>query len=64
MGGWGGGLRMGEGWGIGMGEGRCTEQGERRAGDDASPRATILETKDPDGLCIVPKATDLPQTLP
>ena len=50
--------------GRGRGEGRYTEQGERRAGDDARPRATLLETKHPDGLCIVPKATDLPQTLP
>lgn len=52
--------------GVGrMGEGRA---GALRLeggglGDHASPRAMLLEGKHPDGLCTVPKSTDLPQTL-
>lgn len=49
----------------GMGEGRAGARSSEGAGlgDHASPRAVLLETKNPDGLCTVPKSTDLPQTL-
>ena len=48
--------------GDGGGTGRCTELGAG-LGDHTSPRAVHLEAKHSDGLCTVPKSTDLPQTL-
>lgn len=56
----------GPGEGLGGGwerEGQVQRSSEGAGlGDHAQPKGR-LETKNPDGLCTVPKSTDLPQTI-